>query len=260
MLKLMKYEFRKLRTTLLALLAALVALEAGFIVGEAMGKETMMGVCLGLITLLTFLVYAYVLVAGIASYDRELREKSGYLVFMVPVRPVGVVLSKLAFTALTALVVTALFGSVAFLDFRYLLDKLDISADTMQQINMVLRFGLKANADVMQILRMALFAGVTVLIELVLTMCTAYLAITLAATLLQNKKGFVRTLISLVFFVGLTWGSSALSQKLIYSRVALDTPFAEMTGAVAWGLLFNAVLCAAFTAASAWLLDHKVNL
>ena len=33
MLKLLKYEFRKMRTNLLALLAGLAALEAGFIAG-----------------------------------------------------------------------------------------------------------------------------------------------------------------------------------------------------------------------------------
>ena len=73
------------------LAAALATLEVGFIAGLALNKNTMMAVCLGLITLLVFLVYLYIVVAGIASYDRELREKSGYLVFMVPVRPIDAI-------------------------------------------------------------------------------------------------------------------------------------------------------------------------
>ncbi len=260
MLKLMKYEFRKLRSTLLIMLGSLAALEIGFIVGVSMKKDGMVAVCLTLISILVFVVYAYILLAEMASYSRELKEKSGYLIFMTPVRSVGVVLSKLLFTMLAALVVTGVFGGVAYLDYRYLISRMDIDPDIIQQLNMLLRFGLNANADFMQILRMAMFTVLTVLIEIMFTMCSAYLAITLSATLLQNKKGFLRGLISLVLFVAITWAGSWLSQRLIYDRVALDTPFAQMTGAIAWSLLLNAGISAVFVGASAWLLDHKVNL
>lgn len=260
MLKLMKYEFRKMRTTLLILVGVLAVLELGFIAGQAMQKDTMMTVCLGLITLLTFLVYAYIILAGMASYSRELKEKSGYLIFMTPVTPLGVVLSKLLFTALTAAAVTAVFGTAAYLDFRLLLGKLDIDPQAIDQLNMLLRFGLKAGAGIEQILAMAAFYAVTVLLEIMMTMCTAYLAITLSATLLQNKKGFLRALISLVLFGVLTWGANWLAQRLLYDRVALDTPFEQMTGVLAWSALMNVALSAVFAAASAWLLDRKVNL
>jgi len=91
-------------------------------------------------------------------------------------------------------------------------------------------------------------------------MCTAYLAITLSATLLQNKKGFLRALISLVLFLALTWGSNWLAQKLLYDRIAIDATLEQMRGVIGWSLLMNAVLCALFTGASAWLLDRRVNL
>ena len=214
MLKLMKYEFRKLRTALLALMASLAVLEVGFLVGQAMDKGAWVAVSTVLISILVFVVYGYIIVAGMASYSRELKDKSGYLIFMTPVRPLGVVLSKLLFTALTALVLTAIFGSVAALDYRLLIDKVDIDQETLNQINMLLRFGLNAGADLCQLLRVIGFWVVTVLIEIMLTMCTAYLAITLSATLLQNRKGFLRALISLVLFFALTWGCSALTQRL----------------------------------------------
>lgn len=260
MLKLMKYEFRKLRNTLLAMLAALATLEVAFLVGVHLEKGNLVAVSVGLLTLLTFLVYAYIILAGMASYSRELKEKSGYLIFMTPVSPLGIVLSKLLFTALAALVATAVFGATAYLDIRYLLGRMDIDPDILNQINLVLRFGLNANADLLQILRVAAFYVLTVLIEIMLTMCSAYLAITLAATLLQNKKGFLRGLISLVLFVALTWGASWLTQRLLYDRVSLDASFAEFQGALGWSLLLNAALSAVFVAASAWLLDRKVNL
>ena len=260
MFKLMKYEFRKMRATLLAMLGALAALEIGFIAGLKLEKSGLMAVCITLISILVFVVYAYIILAGMASYSRELKEKSGYLIFMTPVRPVGIVLSKLIFTALASLAATAVFGLVAYLDFRYLLDRANIDPDVLDQVNMLLRFGLNSNATVFQILRTALFYALTVLIEVMLTMCCAYLAITLSATLLQNKKGFLRGLISLLLFGLLTWGGNWLSQKLFYEGVTVSASLEEFKHALGWSLLLNAGLCAVFTAASAWLLDHKVNL
>ena len=260
MLKLMKYEFRKLRTTLLCMLAALAALEIAFLAGLQLHKNAWISVSVVLLTLLGFAVYAYIILAGMTSYSRELKEKSGYLIFMTPVSPLGVVLSKLLFTALTALVATALFGIAAFYDIRLLVTRLDLDPKTLDQINMMLRLGLKANATVQQILQQVGFWTLTVLIEVILTMCTAYLAITLSATLLQNKKGFLRGLISVVLFVALSWGSGWLAQKLLYNKVAIDATFEQMRGVIGWSLLLNAVLCALFVAASAWLLDRKVNL
>ncbi|MBR1822387.1 MAG: hypothetical protein IJ769_12315 [Clostridia bacterium] len=260
MLKLMKYEFRKLRNTLFAMLAALAALEVGFFAGHAMEKPVLTSICIGLISMLVFLVYAYIILAGMASYSRELKEKSGYLIFMTPVSPLGVVLSKLVFTALAALAATAVFGLTAYLDYRYMFGRMNIDPDILNQINLVLRFGLNADADIWQILRVAGFSVVTVLNEILLTMCTAYLAITLAATLLQNKKGFLRGLISLALFTALTWGSGWLAQRLLYDRVDTSATLNQLTGLLGWSLLLNIALGAVFVAASAWLLDRKVNL
>ena len=261
MLKLMKYEFRKMRATLLAMLGVLAALEVGFLIGAHREKAELTGVCLGLITVLVFIVYAYILLAGMASYSRELKEKSGYLIFMAPVRPIGVVLSKLLFTALAALVATAVFGVAAYLDIRMLLSRLDVDPQFLDQLNMLMRLGLNASASVQQILQRAGFFTVTILIEVMLTMCTAYLAITLSATLLQNKKGFLRALISLLLFVGLTWGCAKLTQVLLYDR--LSGAYATMEqyeNILGWSLLLNGGLSAVFACASAWLLDRKVNL
>ena len=260
MLKLMKYELRKWRTTLLALLVGLVALELGFIAGQKLNKPELMTICLSLIVLLTFAAFAYLVIAGIASYSQELREKCGYLVFMAPVHPVSIVASKLLFIALMALAATALFGTAGYLDFRFLLDKLDLDARTLDNLNAMMRFGLKTDATVQQILQMAGFAAASVLLEVLLTMCTAYLAITLSATLLQNKKGFLKGLISFALFVALSWGSSWLAQKLLYERIKLGAEINEFQAVFGGSLLLNFVLCAIFAGASAWLLDKKVDM
>lgn len=260
MLKLMKYEFRKWRVTLLALLVGLVGLELGFIVGVKLEKPQLMIVCLSLIMVLTFAAFAYLVIAGIAGYSQELREKCGYLIFMAPVRSISIVLSKLLFIALVALAATALFGITGWLDARYLLARSHLDAQTLESLNAMLRFGLKTDATFQQIFQMAGFSAASVLLEVLLTMCTAYLSITLSATLLQNKKGFLRGLISLVLFAALTWGCNWLTNRLLYRGVDASASLRQLTGAIGWSVLLNAALCAVFAGISAWLLDRKVNL
>jgi len=260
MLKLMKYEFRKWRVTLLALLAGLAGLELGFIIGLKLDRPQLMTVCFSLIVLLTFAAFAYLVIAGIAGYSQELREKCGYLIFMAPVRTISIVVSKLLFIALVALAATALFGTAGYLDFRALLGKLNLDAHTMESLNAMLRFGLKTDATVQQILQMAGFSAASVMLEVLLTMCTAYLSITLSATLLQNKKGFLRGLISILLFVALSWGSSWLTQRLLYERINVGASIAEYKAVFGGSLLLNFALCALFAGASAWLLDKKVDM
>jgi hypothetical protein len=108
--------------------------------------------------------------------------------------------------------------------------------------------------------QMAGFTAASILLEVLLTMCTAYLAITLSATLLQNKKGFLKGLISIVLFVALSWGSSWLAQKLLYTRIEFGAEIDEFKRTLGLSLLLNFGLCALFAGVSAWLLDKKVDM
>ena len=268
MLKLMKYEFRKMRTPLLVLLLILVGLEGGFLAGHFLNHGSqrlrdLMGICFGLINILTFAVYGYILVAGIASYSRELKDRTGYLVFMAPVRPIAIVLSKLLFTILTAVLLAALFGAVTWLDYRLLLGPLKIDETIVGQFNLFGRVALNNAAfDVKQIALELGYLGATVLIGILLMMCTVYLAITLSATLLQNRKGFLRALVSVALFFALSYGSGKLSE--LVNRAVVPNGVIGTTGqllqAAGAMLGLSLVLSLVFAILSASLLKRKVSL
>lgn len=259
MLKLMKYEFRKLRTALLALLIALIALELGFILGDHFEKADLSGICLALLTLLAFGTYAYILVSGVASYARELTNRTGYLTFMTPVRPIGIVLSKLTFTLLTGLAVTALFALAAYLDYVYLFRTFDLGPEALRQINSAMRMVLgDMRFDIGQLGLAVAGGAATVLIQVAQAMCAAYLAITLSATLLQNRKGFVRTLVSLLLFGAITWGAGRLSVWIMDAMPLTDA--AALLRMIGVNLALNLALSAIFAAVSAYLLKKKVSL
>ena len=262
MLKLMKYEFRKTRTTLLVMLAALVALEAGFLIGDRIDNYKIAGVSLGLLTVLVFAVYVYILIAGITSYSREINDKTGYMTFMVPVSPMGIVTSKLLFTILAAVGVTALFGSAVYYDYATLFRRVELEGGNIyQQLDFTFTLftgTMGANVSLTRVILTLAFEAGTVLIEIILTMCTAYLAITLSATLLQNKKGFLRILVSVLLFVALNYVSSAVSGLVVRETMPQTTE--ELLGMLGTQAAVHFAFAAVFAGATAWLLDRKVSL
>ena len=261
MFKLMKYELRKMRTMLLAMLGALVVLEAGYLIGDKIEDYRIVGVSIGLLTVLVFVVYVYILIAGITSYSREINDKTGYLTFMVPVSPMGIVVSKLLFTVLAALAITALFGGAVYYDYARLFKEIDMSADDLRQLDFAFSMftgSMGANVSLTKVILTLAFEFGTVLIEIILVMCTAYLAITLTATLLQNKKGFLRFLVALVLFVALNFVTSRVSGLVVKDTLPSTTEeLLRMLGAQA-AVHFG--FAAVFAGASAWLLDRKVSL
>ena len=261
MLKLMKYEFRKTRTTLLIMLAALVALEAGFLVGNSADNDRLTGVCLGVLTALVFAVYIYILISGIVSYARELNDKTGYMTFMVPVSPMGVVASKLLFTILAALVATALFGAAVYYDYATIFGRLDLGEDAYNQLSFAFQMftgGMGAGVSLTRVILTLGFEAGTVLIEIILVMCTAFLAVTLSATLLQNKKGFLRWAASIVLFFALNWVTGKVSGTVIRDIEPETT--AQLLSLLGMQAAVHFAFAAVFAGATAWLLDRKVSL
>ena len=264
MLKLMKYEFRKLRTVLLVMLGALIVLEASFLIGYKLEKDDVWAVSVILISLLVFAAYGYILVSGIVSYNRELTNRTGYLVFMTPTRPIGIVLSKLVFTLLAGLAATVLFGAVAYADYVFLYGQLDIDPEIIQSITRQVNMGLVAYSRdfTMNIDRLWLLIGysaASVLISVMYTMCTAYLAITLSATLLSNKKNGIRFLASGALFFILEWGASRLNELIVDAMPRAYT-MEKMLARLGVSLGFYLALSAVFALVSASLLKHKVDL
>ena len=268
MLKLMKYEFRKMRTALIALLLGLLALELGFILGNTLDKEALEYVSLALLSLMVFGTYGYILISGVVSYSRELNDRTGYLTFMTPTRPIGIVLSKLVYTLLVGSAATALFALVAWLDYAYLARSMNLDGSLLDQLNLSLKFMLgDMRFSLTGLFQAVAFTVLSVLIEVMLMMCTAYLAITVSATALQNRRGFLRALVSVVLFGLITWGSTWVTDKitdLVPRALPTDSPasmdMVTLVRMLSVSLALHLALGGVFAAISAHLLKRKVSL
>lgn len=266
----MKYEFRKLRTTLVVLLLTMAALELAFLLGDRLDKDNLVVTSVVLLSLLAFGAYVFILVSGVASYSRELKDRTGYLVFMTPNRPIAIVLSKLLTTLLAGLALTAGLALVAWLDYSYLARRLGLDASMVRQINMYMRMLIgDSSFDLKSVSLVIVSGGLSVLTSIMLAMCTAYLAITVSATALQNRKGFLRSLLSVILFFLITWGASWLTNKAVDRVPALfhtgaNSPAGMDSRTLLYilcvSLALNLALGGIFAVVSASLLKRKVSL
>ena len=255
MLKIVKYEFRKSRTSLLVMLLIAAGLFLLAPLGKALHREYLMALSLILLLFYAFAAFVYALVRGISAYSGELRGKTGYLLMMIPRSTMSVLFGKLLFSLAMALLMLAATTLALGASFTML------TAQNHQiegALNM-LRFGMtQIGLDPAHLATTALYFTVDILCSVLLLVGIGYLSVTLSATVLQEGK--FRGLLSFLFFVALLmltgWLEDFVTPELNEMYVSFDM---ALRAALPSTILFVAMTCAC-TATSAVLLQKKVSL
>ncbi|MDD6051783.1 MAG: hypothetical protein PUC00_11045 [Clostridiales bacterium] len=281
MLKLLKYEFRKCRTMLLALLGITAVLEGYYLVALRLvttrnDYEEHLIIAIGLLVLTTYAVAIFVFVKGITSYSSELKDKSAYLIFMTPNSGLQIMGSKFLFTFLIGLSFSILYVALGVGDFTYLLREIGELESFMQSLRQALMsLGISVHFDQMALAVAAV--GLYIMLSVLSVVALAYLAITLSHTLFRDKKW--RGFVALLLFIALNWLVSrlySLFPSVTENMVYVETVFTrQMSGdsSVQSILTFSDVLRSMLPQAGvslgvilvslfgcAWMLDRKVSL
>ena len=247
MLKIVKYEFRKSRTSLLVMLLIAAGLFLLAPLGKALHREYLMALSLILLLFYAFAAFVYALVRGISAYSGELRGKTGYLLMMIPRSTMSVLFGKLLFSLAMALLMLAATTLALGASFTML------TAQNHQiegALNM-LRFGMtQIGLDPAHLATTALYFTVDILCSVLLLVGIGYLSVTLSATVLQEGKFFV----ALLMLTG--WLEDFVTPELNEMYVSFDM---ALRAALPSTILFVAMTCAC-TATSAVLLQKKVSL
>lgn len=254
MLKLIRYEFRKNRTTLAVLLSIVVALEVYFLISAKLESDTHMILSMVLIALSGFFVALAVFVLGIASYSRELGQKSSYLIFMTPNSTLSIVASKMLFTLCVGLIFTCLLSVFAYWDFNILRDYFEVWEG---YYNIFSAYMQRGGIDLTAIFLSILYYACVVFLSVLASVSVAYLSITLSATFLQNKKG--KGLVSFLFYIAIVIGLSQLSRLYEIPAEAFTSP--EQTRRMLTpSLIQNGAVTLLCMFGSAWMLKRRVSL
>lgn len=115
--KLLKYELRKNCLALAVLLIVMAVLEGVFLVSTLAGGAVGVFMSMLLFALLALAISVTVFALGVSTYSRELSQKSSYLAFMIPRRPIAIVSAKLLFTLLAGVVFSALYAALMAVNF-----------------------------------------------------------------------------------------------------------------------------------------------
>lgn len=196
MFKLSKYEIRKNILGLLIMFGAIVGLEIYFVISALVESRDHTAIACVLLVIATVIAYFGVLIYGVASYSKELNQKTGYMTFMTPISSFTIIGSKLFSTLVAGIFFVVLLGVFAVIDmamFEKVFPETKLFTGFIEEL-----------ADMMGASAGELWVNVGVniidaLIESFAIVAIAYLSITLTATVFQNKKW--KGIVSVVIFV-----------------------------------------------------------
>lgn len=264
MARIMKYEFIKNRFRYLVMIAIMIIVEVAFLISNAVSYRISSGMSVILILagLGTFLI---VIFEGIAMYNRDLREKSGYMLFMTPLPSWQILLGKIT---VILIVGSALFIGYCFLGFA----DIHLIASAMKRDDPTSSL-VPAIAKLLD----SLYSGDTVitLIKLLICiiclvtylLCLAYLASTISASVLRGKKGekLISVVLFLALFILVVYISSKISNianavSLGMGTNGLELKLFENFNEAGASIIFELGCSAAAFAASAYLLEKKVDI
>lgn len=185
MLKLLKYEFRKSLTSLLALFGVAGALEVYFLGAMALDNGDHMAYAAMLLAICVYAVFIYVLVRGVSSYAAELKQKSAYLIFMTPHSGLKIMASKYLYTLVNCLLLGAICVALCVLDVTLIFSH-NGEMETLIQVakRLLAAAGIYMDQIGLFIVSMSIYS----LLSLLSFFAVAYLAITLSHTLFRDKK------------------------------------------------------------------------
>ena len=95
MLKTMKYEVIRNKMVIIILFSILGAAEALFLFGLISDSKNMVGFGILGLVLGTSIIYFAIWLLGIMSFSHDLRDKTGYMVFLTPVSPYKIIIAKM---------------------------------------------------------------------------------------------------------------------------------------------------------------------
>ena len=209
MLKLMKYEFRKTRLTKLIILVITAVAEVLFLGGLYTDRYTLVGFSIFALMMLAFLGVFVIGLESIVALHRDMNTKQSYMLFMTPHSCYSILGAKTLECCLSILLTGVCFFALGALDVSLLFAREGKLVDLWDFIHDLLA-NITINGHSLEIDPATLAAVVFVLLAAwILTIITAFLAVTISAALLNGRR--FSGVISFVLFLALSLGCSLLT-------------------------------------------------
>lgn len=194
MLKLMKYEMIKQKTSKIVLIALFAILEIVFLAGIFLDKEEYAGIAAGFLVFLAMITFVIVGLEEIVTYYHDLRDKSGYMLFMTPYNVYTIMGSKILTGIVSIVAAAVLFGAVGLADIAIVFAKYGEIEQLFIGIQDFIKTYYELDINAMLVIStivQSVFGWIGML-------TSAFLAITLCTTIFAGVR--VKALISFVIY------------------------------------------------------------
>lgn len=251
MLKLVKYEWKKQRTSRLIILGLLVAGIIAFWGGILFKSDTVTVLSLAFLYIFAVLVLFYTGVESVLVFNRDLRTKQSYMLFMVPKSIWEILGAKFISAILQMLFVFALFfaaGSLNLMAAVWRSGKIEALVHVFENL---MRTITETNFDWMILVE----AAFILFLAWMMIILIGFLAVILARTVLVKSR-FAGLFAFILFFlinVAVEWGY----------RFSDLLPHVGGTGHFGWdiwNILYYIIVCGGLFLVSGWLADRKLSV
>lgn len=251
MLKLMKYEFRKQMFSKMIIAIILGVLTLYFGVMTVMNKSDNAAVSLALMLFTTLIATFYVSVESLTVYEKDLKTKQSYMLFLVPQSPYKILGAKLIaailqifFTLAICAATFAVCGAIYVMKYSNVKAFLDL-------VKRFVEVALEIKIDTSLLIRIL----VTMFVLWVFIVILGIFAETVVHTVLT--KGKILTFLAAVMYVFIFWGVSKLDSVVYDSMIAANMA-KELADIIE--IVYYIVIDAALYITSAWLIDKRLSV
>lgn len=249
MLKLMKYEFKKQMFSKIIIAAILGVLTLYFGIACVIDKETHAANATMLI--FTVMVFAglYVAVESLSVYDKDLKTKQSYMLFLVPKSSYEILGAKMISAVLQIFFTMLIYGIVAVLCGSVFLIKYSSVRELMTLVQNILEINYSVRVD----WGFAVQKILTVFVTWVFIVVLGYFVETLIYTLVHKTK--LTSFIVFVAYILCFWGVVS-ADNAILNAISKSSQVMQSSVEILFFLVINTLLYVA----SAWLMDKKLSV
>lgn len=245
--KLMKYEWKKQRTSRMIVMVALAVCVLAFLGGMLVEKDALMGVSVTLLFVGAFFVVFYMGIESILILNRDLKTKQSYMIWMTP-KSVWEILGAIA----QMFFVFALYAIAGLLCFVGTIQYVG----ELGNVFAIIRDSFIRLSGEGQLIAQIIWNLFCIFVGWTEIVMVGYLAVIGSRTILRDSK--YAGGISIVAFFVITF----IIEK-IYNLISNVLPNVEVAGNSFFGvgyLVYYIIICVAVFLLSGWMADKKLSV
>lgn len=254
MFNLMKYELIKQKNSKIVFGAIMLILEIIFLIGVIINKEDMYAISIALMSMTVTITLFWVAFEAIFTYANDLKNKSGYMLFMTPNSNQKILGSKILVSVITMFVAGVIFLLLAFADVTFMLARFS----QLNELWILIKSFLEGVNSVDITWSLVIIAAAAMLLSWINLLVTGFLAVTISHTVLANIK--MNGLISFVLFLVINFISSFIMNAITDGINRVNGLHVINNIQVAVMFIWTLIITAVCFAASAELLKRKLAL